>query len=460
MVQDVFSLHNIVGRDETAFPFSLKDYQKYVFGDDRLAHRLGTDLARAFIPTISNPTDDFAVAVLSEKVPTATHSLRNHFVAYLNRHLIANNATPALKIDFHDAGANAHARNGPDCKKKSSYHIDVERVGSRTLIVLAEIRTSQEREDRIRSSFGERGITTVFAYLASLSGSATTAAISSFLSQVVSPSMRDIEDIAHATKFVMNECFVQFVLGREYAEFCKFIRRQDDYFARELLDHAIGGHYYNHEDYEHNVQFLIWETEAREIAVIVTLFLFEIAVRLPFLLALTFAIPYVHMMLTPEKPTLHDSMYESDSEEALYHLWDLPAAASRSDTHVCHPRQRAPVQYLTPTIPQEPGGKPPTHAAPAPMATAAAGSFITLMFGGNGHSRGNFGGVEKGDPGRVAVYWAGSKEKEIVDVKELTKENLMQDNGFSEESFAYPADLEVTAPPVLQDKGNWQTVHL
>ncbi|KAI4636311.1 hypothetical protein J4E83_001265 [Alternaria metachromatica] len=94
------------------------------------------------------------------------------------------------------------------------------------------------------------------------------------------------------------------------------------------------------------------------------------------------------------------------------------------------------------------------------MATAAAGSPITLMFGGNGHSRGNFGGVEKGDPGRVSVYWAVSKEKEIVDVKEFTKENLVQDNGFSEESFAYPADLKVTAPPALQDKGNWQTVHL
>jgi hypothetical protein len=264
MVQDVFSLHNIVGRDEAAFPFSLKDYQKYVFGDDRLAHRLGTDLARAFIPTISNPKDDFAVAVLSEKVPTATHSLRNHFVAYLNRHLISNNATPALKIDFHEAGMHAKARNGPKCNKKNTYHIDVERLGSRTLIVLAEIRTSQDREDRIRSSFGERGITTVFAYLASLSGSATTAAISSFLSSVVSPSMKDIENIAQATNFVMNECFVQFILGREYAEFCKFIRRQDDHFARELLDHAISGHYYNDEDHEHNVQFLIWEIEARE----------------------------------------------------------------------------------------------------------------------------------------------------------------------------------------------------
>jgi hypothetical protein len=97
------------------------------------------------------------------------------------------------------------------------------------------------------------------------------------------------------------------------------------------------------------------------------------------------------------------------------------------------------------------------------MATAVAGSSITLMFGGNGHSRGNFGGVEKGDPGQVSVYWAGSKEKEIVHVKELTEGNLLQRNGFSEESFAFPLDDKVTAPPPgggLKDKGNWQTLHL
>jgi hypothetical protein len=98
------------------------------------------------------------------------------------------------------------------------------------------------------------------------------------------------------------------------------------------------------------------------------------------------------------------------------------------------------------------------------MATASAGSSITLMFGGNGHSRGNFGGVETGDPGTVSVYWAGSKEQEIVDVKEFTEENLLQRNGFSEESFAYPLDTKVTAPGWapgdLHDKGNWQTLHL
>jgi hypothetical protein len=63
--------------------------------------------------------------------------------------------------------------------------------------------------------------------------------------------------------------------------------------------------------------------------------------------------------------------------------------------------------------------KMPVHNAPAPMATAHAGGSIKLMFGGNGHSRGNFGGVNTGDPGKVSVYWAGQKEREIVDVKEV-----------------------------------------
>jgi hypothetical protein len=97
------------------------------------------------------------------------------------------------------------------------------------------------------------------------------------------------------------------------------------------------------------------------------------------------------------------------------------------------------------------------------MATASAGSDIKLMFGGNGHSRGNFGGVNTGDPGKVSVYWAGGPEKEIVDIKELTFNILLQENGFSDESYAWPEDMRVTDPgpyPLLRDKGNWQTLHL
>jgi len=60
------------------------------------------------------------------------------------------------------------------------------------------------------------------------------------------------------------------------------------------------------------------------------------------------------------------------------------------------------------------------HYNPAPMATARAGSSIRLMFGGNGHSRGDFGGVQrKSGPGRVGVFWKGGVEREIVLVGEV-----------------------------------------
>jgi hypothetical protein len=47
------------------------------------------------------------------------------------------------------------------------------------------------------------------------------------------------------------------------------------------------------------------------------MFLFEVAVRLPFLLAFTFTIPSIHILLVPEKPKSDDIAYQNDSE-ALY----------------------------------------------------------------------------------------------------------------------------------------------
>ena len=44
------------------------------------------------------------------------------------------------------------------------------------------------------------------------------------------------------------------------------------------------------------------------------MFFFEVAVRLPFLLAVAFAIPSIHVLLVPEKPVTDDNTYNDDSE--------------------------------------------------------------------------------------------------------------------------------------------------
>jgi hypothetical protein len=280
MGDNVFALHQIPGEGEVTFPFNIKDYQRYVFGNDRLAHRFGTDCAKAFIahgsgsgaaqhttnPTSNqNAADEVAVAVLSDYVPTATHSLRNHFVAYLNRHLVSSNAGPAIKIDINSVEESPNGRNGPHTEIQI-YRIDRERVGRRTIIVLGDIRLSQDREHHIRTSLRSQNIDnpTTFVYLASVLEPSRATSLSPILGFIVSPSLKDIEDVAQSSSFVMNASFVQYILGRDDEEFCRFLRRQSDSFARLLLDYAIGGHYYDNDLYHANVKFLQWEVGTRE----------------------------------------------------------------------------------------------------------------------------------------------------------------------------------------------------
>lgn len=281
MVHNVFSLHKIAAAEDVIFPIPIKDYQRYIFGDDRLAHRFGTDLAKAFVAqgpgsasaaahatsTLSNGTghnNDYAVAIVSSNVPTATVSLRNHFVANLNRHLVATNAKPATKIDLFP-----HHENGNDSKSSpQGYHLDAKALGSKTLIVLADIRTTAALETAISNSLTSAKVANsiIFAYILSVTSPTTSLinSLSPIMAHVISPSLKEIEHIAQSKDFALNECFVQWVLGREYAEFCQFVRRQDDGFVRKLLEYAICGGFYSEGEFEGNVAFLRWEIEARE----------------------------------------------------------------------------------------------------------------------------------------------------------------------------------------------------
>jgi hypothetical protein len=274
MVHDVFSLHKIAGGDDVKFPFSIKDYQRYVFGDDKLAHNLGTDLAKALIAcgpapfTTSNQSlaNNIAVAVLSGYAPTATYNLRKHFTAYINRHLIANRAPPARNIDIIGTKDGRAVRLDPQASRTDAHHLDGVFLGDRTLIVLGDIRTCKDQEDAIIASLKTLNIgnRVIFAYLASLDELTSTASLSSTLSTIVSPSLKEVDNIAQSAHFSMTEAFARFVLGREYTEFCRFLRGQDDFFARLLLDYAIGGGYHEEEMYKENFGFLLWEVDARE----------------------------------------------------------------------------------------------------------------------------------------------------------------------------------------------------
>jgi hypothetical protein len=135
-------------------------------------------------------------------------------------------------------------------------------------------------------------------------------------------------------------------------------------------------------------------------------------------------------------------------DDSTNYVWNIGANSwdggsfHPADTHACPPGQRS-----------------PTYDENAPMTTAAPGEMIRLRFGGNGHTRGS--NVPGGTPGTVSVWWKGQPEAEITDIKEFTKENLLQQGGFADGSFSYPADPNIKTPVQgLVDKGNWQELKL
>lgn len=283
MGENVFALHTITGDDEVTFPFNIKDYQSYVFGDLRLAKRFGTDLAKAFIAhgsgtkaeqhTTTTPSsnqsaaDDVAIAVIADHIPTATYSLRIHFVGHLKRHLASTNANPPISVDITSVEGVADERNGPQLQPQGlQYLLDRERVGQRTIVVLGDIRLSQDRERKIEASLRSAKIDNPlkFVYLASVLEPSKAKSLSPILGSIVSPSIKDVEDIVDSGYYTMNASFVQYILGRDEEQFCRFIRRQSDDFLESLLDYAIGGRYYDSEIYQPNYKFLQWERRTRD----------------------------------------------------------------------------------------------------------------------------------------------------------------------------------------------------
>jgi hypothetical protein len=280
MVQHVLSLHTIAEKDNLESSFSIKDYQRYVFGDDRLAHQYGTDLAKVIArepalkasqcsnntPNNSTSRNDVTVAVLSDHVATATHRLREHFMCQLNHHLISIKCRPARKIAITATSMSNTIHQDFSKLEREIENIDFKDLQGGLLIVLGDIRMCQEPEDVINSSLKafNLDIPVIFAYLAVLHGPATAAVLSPKLYSVINPSLEIVESIAQSASFAMNEAMARYVLGYENVKFCRFVRGQYDSFVKLLMDYAVGRGFGEDVLYEHNFKFLAWEVDARD----------------------------------------------------------------------------------------------------------------------------------------------------------------------------------------------------
>lgn len=122
--------------------------------------------------------------------------------------------------------------------------------------------------------------------------------------------------------------------------------------------------------------------------------------------------------------------------ESTHYLWDFKQHGGEN-APACHSGQNKPGQ---------------ADKAKA-IAQVKPGETIKLRHWGNGHSRFNQGSPLNRDPGFVRVYWAGKKETELKNFKDLSGDKMIAEGNFSS-----PDAVILTNPAnkmQLFEKGNY-----
>ncbi|GAA4324634.1 hypothetical protein GCM10023149_26380 [Mucilaginibacter gynuensis] len=261
-----YSLHKISNADN--FGFSPGDYSRFKYGDDAVAYNYGTALADGFIAQhlVRGDISQQIVVISSPYsfIPTATFTLKNHFVARLNRWLAAHgqpvvqetkvHRTITYKEDYGELNAEERLRLiGND-----SFHIDKAFLTNKTLVFLDDIKITGSHERMIMKMVGEYNLQNeiYMLYFAELVSGSIHPKIENFLNYYSVETIFDLDTIIKSGRFCINTRIVKFILNYKHDSFCIFLQGQTDEFINNLYDMALGNGYHTMECYQPNLNHI------------------------------------------------------------------------------------------------------------------------------------------------------------------------------------------------------------
>ncbi|RVU00115.1 hypothetical protein EOD41_14240 [Mucilaginibacter limnophilus] len=259
-----YSLHKITNAND--FGFSPAHYSRFKYGDGYVAADFGTALAKGFIKDhlINSPAQQFVVISSPYSfIPTATFTLKNHFVSTLNRWLAEHNRpilqetkvhrTITYKEDYGELDAAERLRLiGND-----SFHIDREFLTGKTLIFLDDIKITGSHERMIMKMVDEYKLDNeiYMLYFAELVNHDIHPSIENYLNYYQVQSIFDLDDILNS-KFSINTRIVKYILNYDHDSVCIFLQNKPDEFINKLYDMAIGNGYHTMDCYKPNLDYI------------------------------------------------------------------------------------------------------------------------------------------------------------------------------------------------------------
>ncbi|MES2377460.1 MAG: phosphoribosyltransferase family protein [Bacteroidota bacterium] len=261
-----YSLHKI---ETTAdFGFSPAKYSRFKFGDNEVARLFGIALAEGFIKEnlskLLVPTELVVISSPYSFIPTATFTLKNHFVARLNRWL-AEQGLPVVQetkvhrtITYKEDYGELDAAERLKLIGNDSFHIDKDFLKGKTLVFLDDIKITGGHERMIMKMIDAYNLdnTIYMLYFAELVNSNIHPSVENYLNYYSVQTIFDLNDIIKSGQFCINTRIVKYILNYEHESFCVFLQDKTDEFINTLYDMALGNSYHTMESYQLNLNHI------------------------------------------------------------------------------------------------------------------------------------------------------------------------------------------------------------
>lgn len=275
-----YALHHIVKREVSEnsldfstlhFGFDPSSYSKFKFGDKDAARVFGYELARNFIQSsawkeIKETHKNFVI--LSSPycfIPTATFSIVNYFLQFINQHLVEIGYPVAEKEKIHRTITYKEDYGELSAEKRlaliqnDGFHIDTEFIKGKFLIFIDDIKITGSHEKVIERMIAEHNIENdhAFLYFAKLADSTIDPRVENYLNYFYVKNLLDLDKIIKNKTFLANTRVIKYVLNyKDKSEFKTFANYQAKKILSTFYHLAIGNSYHLIPEYQENLSYI------------------------------------------------------------------------------------------------------------------------------------------------------------------------------------------------------------
>jgi hypothetical protein len=259
-----FSKYKIIDPDK--FDFDPTEYSKFKFGDGSISRKYGENLAVSFINTHGEQIlNEEKVTVISSPytfIPTATFSMKIHFVNHVNKWLVKNQK-PVLhetkvnrSITYREDYGNLTADERIKLIGNDRFYIDAQVIKDHTLLFMDDIRITGSHEKMILKMIDEFSLTNniFLLYFAELTNPQIHPNIENKLNHACVKNLHDLFLIIDSPDFVLNTRVVKFILNSNENHFDDFINKLRLPTLENIFHAAIGNSYHMIPEYGKNLK--------------------------------------------------------------------------------------------------------------------------------------------------------------------------------------------------------------